>query len=68
MLLDLDPADDADAIFALAADADVERNVAGTPAGPAAVAALELAKLAQQLPALLVADAEALPRPRSIRR
>jgi GTP cyclohydrolase II len=58
-LVDLDPADDAETIFALAADVDTERTVRGMPAGPAAAAAIELAKLAQQLPALLVAPVEA---------
>ena len=61
VLLELDPDDDADAIFALASDADMERNVKATPAGPAAMAAIGLAKLVQQLPALLVANAEAVP-------
>ena len=61
VLINLDATDDAETIFALAADADVERKVTGTPAGPAAAAAIALAKLAQQLPALLVAPADALP-------
>jgi GTP cyclohydrolase II len=61
MLLELDPGVDADAIFALAADADVEAKIVATPAAPAAIAAIELAKLVQQLPALLVASAAALP-------
>jgi GTP cyclohydrolase II len=61
VLLDIDPGDDADSILALAADADMERNVEATPAGTAAMAAIELAKLVQQLPALLVAGAEAIP-------
>jgi GTP cyclohydrolase II len=47
------------AIFALAADAHAERRGDVVPAGAAAGAAIELAKLAQQLPALLVADATA---------
>jgi GTP cyclohydrolase II len=59
VLLELDPADDELSIFALAADADVDRKIAISPAGPAAIAAIELAKLVQQLPALLVADAAA---------
>ena len=42
--------------LALAADADVERGSRVVPAGPAAGAAIELAKLAQRLPALLVAE------------
>ena len=61
VLLELDPADDELSIFALAADADVERKIAISPAGPAAIAAIELAKLVQRLPALLVADAAAVP-------
>jgi GTP cyclohydrolase II len=61
VLLDIDPGDDADSILALASDADMERNVEATPAGTAAMAAIELAKLVQQLPALLVANAEAIP-------
>jgi len=59
MRIDLDPADDADAILALAADAKPDRDVAASPAGPAALAAIELAKLVQKLPALMVAGAEA---------
>jgi GTP cyclohydrolase II len=59
-LIDLDAADDADTIFALAADVDGARTVTGRPAGPAAAAAIELAKLAKQLPALLVAPVDAL--------
>jgi GTP cyclohydrolase II len=61
VLLDIEPGDDAEAIFALASDADVEVNAAVTPAGPAAAAAIDLAKLVQQLPALLVVDADAIP-------
>jgi GTP cyclohydrolase II len=48
--------DGAAAIFALAADARVERKLDIMPAGPLAGAAVELAKLAQRLPALMVAD------------
>src|SRR5262245_33270094 len=51
--------DDASAIFALAADARVERSLKMVSAGPVAGTAIELAKLAQRLPALLVADAAA---------
>jgi len=58
VLIDLKPDDDAGSVFALAAAATVERKVAATPAGPAAIAAIELAKLVQKLPALLVANAE----------
>jgi GTP cyclohydrolase II len=45
------------AIFSLAADAQVTRRLDVVPAGAAAAAAIELAKLAQLLPALLVCDA-----------
>lgn len=58
MLLELDPADAAGSVLALASHARVERKVAASPAGPAAAAAIELAKLVQKLPALLVASAE----------
>jgi GTP cyclohydrolase II len=51
--------DDAASIFALAADARVERSLKVVAAGPVAGTAIELAKLAQRLPALLVADAAA---------
>jgi GTP cyclohydrolase II len=49
--------DNAAAIVALAADARVERGLEVVEAGPVADAAIELAKLAQRMPALLVADA-----------
>ena len=49
--------DNAAAIVALAADARVERGLEVVEAGPVANAAIELAKLAQRMPALLVADA-----------
>jgi GTP cyclohydrolase II len=49
--------DDAAAIVALAADPRVERGLEVVQAGPVASAAIELAKLAQRMPALLVADA-----------
>jgi len=58
VLVELEPGDDAASIFALATDASVGRNVAASAAGPAAVAAVELAKLVQKLPALLVAGAD----------
>jgi GTP cyclohydrolase II len=48
--------DHAAAILALAADARVERHVESKPARAIAGAAIELAKLAQRLPALLAAD------------
>ena len=44
-------------ILALAADAENDRAVEGWPAGAAAAAAIELVKLSQGLPAVLVADA-----------
>jgi GTP cyclohydrolase II len=47
---------DAAAIFSLAADTHVTRHLDVVPAGATAGAAIELAKLAQQLPALLVGD------------
>jgi len=56
VLIDLDPGDDVDAIFALAARAELDRAVAASPADAAAVAAIELAKLVLKLPALLVAE------------
>jgi GTP cyclohydrolase II len=45
------------AIFSLAADAQVTRRLDVVPAGAAAAAAIELAKFAQLLPALLVCEA-----------
>ena len=53
--------EDAGAIAALAADARVERSLKVVGAGPVAAAAIELAKRAQRLPALLVADAAKVP-------
>ncbi len=50
---------DAAAIFSLAADTHVTRRLDMVPAGATAGAAIELAKLAQQLPALLVGDGAA---------
>jgi GTP cyclohydrolase II len=50
---------DRPAIFSLAADAQVTRHLDVIPAGAAAAAAIELAKLAQLLPALLVCEATA---------
>jgi GTP cyclohydrolase II len=52
--------DSAAAIESLAADAAVEHRGEIRPASIAAGAALELAKLAQRLPALLVADGKAI--------
>src|SRR5262252_3252834 len=45
--------------LALAADAQVARHLEVVPAGETACAAIELAKIAQRLPALLVGDAGA---------
>jgi GTP cyclohydrolase II len=56
MLLELTGADTAETIFALAASAGVEHAAAFTPADASASAAIELAKLAQRLPALLIGD------------
>ena len=55
--LTLDDSEDLDAMHLLAADASARRAVAAVLAGPGAVAAIELAKLAQRLPALLIAEA-----------
>jgi GTP cyclohydrolase II len=57
--LAIDDRADAAAIFSLAADAQVSRALDVTPACETAGAAIELAKLAQRLPALLVGDAGA---------
>ena len=59
MLVELTAADDAESIFALAASTCVDRAITTHPAGRTAVAAIELAKLAQRLPALLIRDVEA---------
>src|ERR1700730_1773994 len=50
---------DAAAILSLAAGAQVTRQLDVVPVGETASAAIELAKLAQQLPALLVGNGEA---------
>jgi GTP cyclohydrolase II len=50
---------DAAAMLSLAADTQVARHLDVVPAGDAAGAAIELAKLAQRLPALLVGDGAA---------
>jgi GTP cyclohydrolase II len=55
--LPLADGDTAADILSLAADARVGRDLEARPAGTAARAAIELAKLAQRLPALLVAQA-----------
>jgi GTP cyclohydrolase II len=57
MALTLDGADDAEMIFALAADAEIPPARPAVPAAASATAAIELAKLAQRLPALLSTDA-----------
>jgi GTP cyclohydrolase II len=53
--LTLGEADDAAEILSLAVDAQVARSLDGTAPGRTAGAAIELAKVAQRLPALLVA-------------
>ncbi len=55
--LELNETDRAAEILALAVDAQVERRLDASPPGGTAGAAIELAKLAQRLPALLVAPA-----------
>src|ERR1700674_2779121 len=57
--LALTDADDAATIFSLAADADIERGRGAAPAATTATAAIELAKLAQRLPALLAVGVDA---------
>jgi GTP cyclohydrolase II len=47
------------AIFSIAADTQVTRHLDVVPAGETAAAAIELAKFAQRLPALLVGDCSA---------
>jgi GTP cyclohydrolase II len=54
--LELAAAADANMILALVADATSDHEFVPEPAGPAAVAAIELVKLAQILPAVLVAE------------
>jgi GTP cyclohydrolase II len=59
MMLPLPDRDDPDAIYSLVADADpdpVDADTAKPADGCAAAAAIELAKLAQRLPALMVAE------------
>jgi GTP cyclohydrolase II len=50
----LDQSERLDAILSLAAGAMLKRRPDGVPAGPAAIAAIELAKLAELLPALMI--------------
>ena len=57
--LELAPDVDAATILALVADAEIRHTFVVEPAGPAAEAAIELVKLAQVLPAVLVADTTA---------
>jgi GTP cyclohydrolase II len=56
--LAIDDGDDAAAIESLAADVEVDRSLTMIPPGKIAAAAIELAKLAQRIPALLIADGE----------
>ncbi len=59
MALPLAPDVGVAAILALVADAKIDRAVDAKPAGAAAAAAIELVKLSQGLPAVLVADVSA---------
>jgi GTP cyclohydrolase II len=54
------PDDTRDSIWALATGLRCERRAAIAPVGEAEVRAIELAKLAQRFPALLIADAKAV--------
>jgi GTP cyclohydrolase II len=54
--IELTPEVDAGMIMALATDAEADLELVPETAEPAAIAAIELAKLAQLLPAVLVAD------------
>ena len=56
MALSLPAGADAKAILALVTDATVDRKPAARPASPAAVAAIQLVKLSQGLPAVLAAN------------
>src|SRR6476659_872617 len=57
--LELRPDADANMIMALVADATSDHVFVPEPAGPAAIAAIDLVKLAQVLPAVLVAETTA---------
>ena len=57
--LELRPDADASMIMALVADATSDHVFVPEPAGPAAIAAIDLVKLAQVLPAVLVAETTA---------
>jgi GTP cyclohydrolase II len=61
VLIPLAPAETRDAIWSLAAGLDGKPRPGVNDAGEAAAQAIVLAKLAQRLPALLVADAAAIP-------
>jgi GTP cyclohydrolase II len=61
VLIAVGPDDRRDTILELAAGIDCERRPAAGAAGEAVIRAIDLAKLAQRLPALLVADARAIP-------
>lgn len=54
--LELTPETEAGTVLTLVADAKPQHMLLPEPAGPAATAAIDLAKLAQVLPAVLVAD------------
>jgi GTP cyclohydrolase II len=56
--LTLDGSEELETIHSLAADASARHAVAVVPAGAGAIASIELAKLAQRLPALLIAGAD----------
>jgi GTP cyclohydrolase II len=60
VLIPLSPHDTRDSIWSLAAGLDGEARSTAQPAGEAAAHAITLAKLAQRLPALLVADPAAI--------
>lgn len=64
VLLTLRPGDDADAIWTLAAGRRSQSRPVAGAAGPAARAAMQLAKFAQRMPALLVTDEAAVQRNR----
>jgi GTP cyclohydrolase II len=59
MALTLDPGIDSDAVLAYVTDPEIDHTVYAEHACPAAVAAIQLAKLAQGLPAVLAAEAPA---------
>jgi GTP cyclohydrolase II len=61
VLIAIAPDGTRDTVWSLAAGLDCKHRPAATTAGEAACRAIELAKLAQRLPALLVADGEVLP-------